>query len=128
SPPDPRRGASESNSSKKTIQGADARARVNNARTARSDSPTYLSNSSGPFTEMKFAADSDAMARARSVLPQPGGPNMSTPAGTLSPKAANNSGRRRGATMAISNSLRTSDKAPTSSQEIFGTVAKPSRK
>ena len=47
--------------------GAEARARSNSVRTARSDSPTYLSRSSGPFTDMKFAPDSRATALAISV-------------------------------------------------------------
>lgn len=46
--PPPRRGASASISSKKSTQGCAARARANSCRTARSDSPTYLFNSSGP--------------------------------------------------------------------------------
>lgn len=90
---------------------------VNVWRTARSDSPTYLSSSSGPcpphqykvsnrvprrarcvlqhrqrpvqsvtLMEMKLARLSFATAFANSVLPQPGGPYKSTPAGTLIPR------------------------------------------
>ena len=50
---------------------------------AFSDSPTYLFNISGPFTAIKFALDALATAFANRVLPQPGGPHKSTPAGGL---------------------------------------------
>ena len=50
---------------------------------AFSDSPTYLFNISGPFTAIKFALDALATALAKRVLPQPGGPHKSTPAGGL---------------------------------------------
>ena len=56
-------------------------ARANTCRTARSDSPTYLSSNSGPLMDRKFAPDSFAIALASSVLPQPGGPKSSTPTG-----------------------------------------------
>mmetsp|Transcript_20172 Transcript_20172/g.77225 ORF Transcript_20172/g.77225 Transcript_20172/m.77225 type:complete len:247 (-) Transcript_20172:1735-2475(-) len=67
-------GQSASSSSKKTMHGLDERARSNTPLTALSDSPTYLLRSSGPLTEMKLALASLAIALARSVLPQPGGP------------------------------------------------------
>ena len=70
----PRRGASESSSSKNNTQGAAALALANSVRTARSDSPTYLFSSSGPLMLMKLALASFAVAFATSVLPQPGGP------------------------------------------------------
>ena len=41
-------GHNESISSKKMTQGAELRARAKQARTARSDSPTYMFNNSGP--------------------------------------------------------------------------------
>jgi hypothetical protein len=44
-------------------------------------SPTYLESSSAPFTARKLSPDSEATARARSVLLQPGGPKSSTPRG-----------------------------------------------
>lgn len=46
----------------------------NTSRTLASDSPNHIVSNSGPFTEMKFAWHSLAMALARRVLPQPGGP------------------------------------------------------
>ena len=44
-------GQSESISSKKMTQGAELRARMKHARTARSLSPTYIFNNSGPKNE-----------------------------------------------------------------------------
>lgn len=44
------------------------------SRTLASDSPNHMVSNSGPLMEMKFAWHSLAMALARSVLPQPGGP------------------------------------------------------
>eukprot|EP01139_Manchomonas_bermudensis_P001219 Amastigsp_a1520_219.p7 type:complete len:104 gc:universal Amastigsp_a1520_219:1897-1586(-) len=73
-PPPPRFLAIESISSKKSTHGAAARALSNSSRTLASDSPNHMVSSSGPFTEMKFAWHSLAMALARRVLPQPGGP------------------------------------------------------
>lgn len=64
-------GARESISSKNRIHGADFRARSNKSLTFLSDSPTYISNSSGPLTEIKDIPHSVAMALATSVLPVP---------------------------------------------------------
>lgn len=66
--------AIESSSSKKSTQGAAERALSKISRTLASDSPNHMVRSSGPLTEMKLAEHSLAMALARSVLPQPGGP------------------------------------------------------
>ena len=71
---DPRAFAMESNSSKNKTHGADWRALSKISRTFASDSPNHIVRSSGPFTEMKLAWHSFAMAFARRVLPQPGGP------------------------------------------------------
>lgn len=45
-------------------------------------------SSSGPLTEIKLMPASFAIALARSVLPQPGGPHKSTPEGLERPKAS----------------------------------------
>ena len=71
---EPRCVAIESSSSKKSTQGADWRALSKISRTFASDSPNHIVRSSGPLTLMKFAWHSFAIAFARSVLPQPGGP------------------------------------------------------
>eukprot|EP00982_Pelagococcus_subviridis_P007496 30632-Pelagococcus_subviridis.AAC.5 len=83
----PRRGARESSSSKNSTHGAADRARWNSVRTARSLSPTYLFNSSGPLMDMKFAFAAHAVAFATSVLPHPGGPYSNTPVLTARPMA-----------------------------------------
>ena len=68
-------------SSKKIMQGALALALLKTYLTDLSDSPTYLLSNSGPFTAIKFACEAFATAFANIVLPQPGGPYNSTPAG-----------------------------------------------
>lgn len=139
-----RRGTRASNSSKKITQGADARARVNTCRNARSLSPTYymyynkyhidlfiithtLLSNSGPLILMKFALLSFATAFARRVLPQPGGPQSKTPLGASIPTALNNSGRRIGWTIVIRSSSRVLCSAPISDHATSGMVLNPSR-
>ena len=73
-PPEPRALAMESISSKNKIQGLAARALSNKLRTFASEPPKYIFRSSGPFTLIKLAPHSLAMAFAIKVLPQPGGP------------------------------------------------------
>jgi len=119
-------GHKESNSSKKITQGADALALLNNYLTAFSDSPTYLFKSSGPLIEIKLAFDSLETALATNVLPQPGGPYKSTPAGADKPTLLNFCGLRIGSTIVICNSYLTLLNAPTSFHVVFGTVENPS--
>jgi hypothetical protein len=116
-----------SSSSKNMTHGAEEVALLNNYLTAFSDSPTYLLSSSGPFMEMKFALDSFDTALATKVLPQPGGPYSKTPAGADSPIDLNLLGLRIGSTILILSSSRTGPRAPTSVQDVLGTVEKPSR-
>ncbi|EEQ38710.1 hypothetical protein CLUG_02837 [Clavispora lusitaniae ATCC 42720] len=85
---DSSRQAKASISSKNTIDGAAARALRKISRTARSLSPTYLLNTSGPLTAKKLRPDSDASALAASVLEQPGGPYNKTPLGAEMPRRA----------------------------------------
>ena len=49
------------------------------SRTLRSDSPTYMFTSSGPFTLRKRNEHSVATALASKVFPVPGGPYRSAP-------------------------------------------------
>mmetsp|Transcript_34729 Transcript_34729/g.121117 ORF Transcript_34729/g.121117 Transcript_34729/m.121117 type:complete len:268 (+) Transcript_34729:145-948(+) len=72
--PDPRALAMASISSKKRMQGADARAFSKSSRTLASDSPNHMVSNSGPLMEIKLAPHSWATAWASKVLPQPGGP------------------------------------------------------
>ncbi|EEQ46250.1 conserved hypothetical protein [Candida albicans WO-1] len=119
-------GTNASNSSKKIIHGVEARALWKTCRTAFSDSPTYLFNNSGPFIEIKFARDSLATALANSVLPQPGGPHIKTPAGAAIPTFKYNSGFLIGCTIHICNSISILNKAPTFCHVTSGIVANPS--
>lgn len=73
-PPLPRVFAMESISSNMSIHGLAARALSKSSRTLASLSPNHCVRSSGPLMLMKLAPHSFAMALARSVLPQPGGP------------------------------------------------------
>lgn len=76
--------------------------------------------------DIKFALDSFETALATKVLPQPGGPYSSTPAGALNPILLNFSGFKIGSTILIYSSDLTTVSAPTSAQVVFGTVEKPS--
>mmetsp|Transcript_37045 Transcript_37045/g.92915 ORF Transcript_37045/g.92915 Transcript_37045/m.92915 type:complete len:214 (+) Transcript_37045:1229-1870(+) len=71
---EPRDVPMESSSSKKSTQGAAARALSNTSRTLASDSPNHMVRSSGPLMLTKLAEHSDATALASNVLPHPGGP------------------------------------------------------
>lgn len=66
-----RLGHNASISSKKITQGLESLALENTDLIALSDSPKYIFNNSGPFTEMKLIPDSFAIAFANNVLPQP---------------------------------------------------------
>mmetsp|Transcript_39917 Transcript_39917/g.114385 ORF Transcript_39917/g.114385 Transcript_39917/m.114385 type:complete len:253 (+) Transcript_39917:425-1183(+) len=121
-------GTSASSSSKKMTHGEDVRARWKTNRTARSDSPTYLFKSSGPLTAIKLAPLALATALASNVLPQPGGPNKSTPIGTVRPKRRKSAALRMGSQTAASRSARTSWREPMSSHVTFGTTVNPSRR
>ena len=63
----PRRVAIESSSSKKSTHGADCRALSNISRTFASLSPNHMVRSSGPFTLIKLAWHSLAIAFASSL-------------------------------------------------------------
>ena len=59
-------------------------------------SPTYLLNSSGPFTAKKFNPASVANALAINVLEHPGGPYNNVPLGAVIPRRLNASGCFKG--------------------------------
>ncbi len=61
--------------------------------------------------EKKGTPASPATARARRVLPVPGGPTSSTPLGTWAPMAANFSGCLRNSTTSMSSCLASSTPA-----------------
>mmetsp|Transcript_5938 Transcript_5938/g.14112 ORF Transcript_5938/g.14112 Transcript_5938/m.14112 type:complete len:396 (+) Transcript_5938:515-1702(+) len=121
-------GQRESISSKKMTHGDETAARPKTARTARSLSPTNLFKSSGPATAMKLAPEAFATAFASKVLPQPGGPYKSTPAGASRPSDSNHLACLIGAQIARSSSRLSSTCAPTSSHVTSGMVVNPSRR
>lgn len=80
-----RLGAMESISSIKMIAGEFFSASSNAFLRLLSDSPAILLMISGPLMRKKKAPVSFATARAMSVFPVPGGPNMRIPRGGLIP-------------------------------------------
>mmetsp|Transcript_16313 Transcript_16313/g.23902 ORF Transcript_16313/g.23902 Transcript_16313/m.23902 type:complete len:236 (-) Transcript_16313:7-714(-) len=85
-------GAMESISSMKMIAGELASASSKALRSWLSDSPAIFDMISGPLMVKKKAPVSLATARAIKVLPEPGGPNSSTPRGGLTPSVLNSVG------------------------------------
>ena len=71
-----------------TIAGAASRTRWKRSRTRAAPTPTSDSTNSAPPTLKNGTPASPATARAMSVLPQPGGPNSSTPFGGTAPTDA----------------------------------------
>eukprot|EP00834_Sanchytrium_tribonematis_P007386 NODE_659_length_4968_cov_0.490655.p4 type:complete len:162 gc:universal NODE_659_length_4968_cov_0.490655:502-987(+) len=117
SPCDSRFGASESSSSKKTMQGADCLAFEKRRRIFASLSPMYIFKSSGPLTDTKFKLHSVAMAFAHKVLPVPGGPYNIIPLFFLLLKKL---GKVNGRLTIFIISNFTSFKPPTSPQRTLG--------
>lgn len=92
---DTRRSATE----RTTRHGSCSFAYANISRTTLADSPMYLSTMADATTLRKLVESVAATARARSVLPVPGGPYRRTPLGGLIPTRANSSGFMRGSSM-----------------------------
>ena len=69
----------------KMIAGAADLAWEKRSRTRLAPTPTNISTKSEPEMVKNGTAASPPTARARSVLPVPGGPESSTPRGTLAP-------------------------------------------
>jgi hypothetical protein len=89
----------------KMMAGARLRASANRSRTRAAPTPTNISTKLDPDTEKNGTAASPATARARSVLPVPGGPTMSTPRGTTALALAYRSGVRRKSTTSLISDL-----------------------
>ena len=83
--PPPRARPMVSISSMKTMEGATLRASAKSSRTREAPTPTIISMNSEAEAEKNGTPASPATARARSVLPVPGGPARSTPPGILAP-------------------------------------------
>src|SRR5207342_2503286 len=87
--PAPRWRPTASISSMKMMQGEFCLACSNRSRTRLAPTPTNISTKSEPEIEKNGTPASPATARARSVLPVPGGPKRRTPFGMRAPSAWN---------------------------------------
>jgi hypothetical protein len=110
----PRRPPNESNSSMNTMHGACSRACFASCRTRFEPTPTYISLKSEPAAWITGTPASPATARARRVLPVPGGPTSSSPFGHFAPIARKRAGSLRYAITSL-RSARASCAPPTSS-------------
>jgi hypothetical protein len=117
--PAPRWRPTASISSMKMMQGEFCLACSKRSRTRDAPTPTNISTKSEPEMEKKGTPASPATARARSVLPVPGGPKSSTPFGIRAPSAWNFLGFSRNSLISWSSSTASSAPA-TSRKEIFG--------
>ncbi len=114
--PAPRWRPTASISSTKTIAGADALACSNRSLTRLAPTPTNISTKSDPEMLKNGTPASPATARARSVLPVPGGPNSNTPLGILAPMAWNRLGDSRNSLISCSSA--TASSAPATSPNV----------
>ncbi len=103
-----------SSSSMKMMHGALAPAWAKRSRTRAAPTPTNISTNSEPDREKNGTPASPATARARRVLPVPGGPTRSTPLGMRPPSFRNFSGVRRKSTISCSSSTASSMPATSS--------------
>ena len=83
----------------------------NRSRTRLAPTPTNISTKSEPEIEKNGTPASPAMARARSVLPVPGEPIISTPLGMRPPSLVNFFGSLRNAMISSTSSLASSTPA-----------------
>ena len=100
-----------SSSSMKMMAGALAAACWKRSRTRAAPTPTNISTNSEPLKEKKGTPASPATARARSVLPVPGGPTSSTPLGMRPPRRLNLPGILRNSTISFNSSAASSTPA-----------------
>ena len=98
----------------KMIAGACLRASRNSRRMREAPRPANISTNEAADCEKNWAPDSCATALASSVLPVPGGPCSSTPAGTRAPRSRKRLGSRRNSTTSRSSSLASSTPAMSS--------------
>ena len=88
----------------------------NRSRTRDAPTPTNISTKSEPEMEKNGTPASPATARARSVLPVPGGPTSSTPFGMRAPSSLYLFGRFKNSTISRSSSF--SSSAPATSANV----------
>ncbi len=91
----------------------------NRSRTRLAPTPTNISTKSEPEMLKNGTPASPAMARARSVLPVPGGPIMSTPLGMRPPSFWNFFGSLRKAMISSTSSLASSMPATSAKVILF---------
>mmetsp|Transcript_2383 Transcript_2383/g.6760 ORF Transcript_2383/g.6760 Transcript_2383/m.6760 type:complete len:209 (-) Transcript_2383:495-1121(-) len=103
-----------SSSSMKMMAGCFSLASANASRTSFAPSPMNICTSCGPASLRKHALVCAAQARAMSVLPTPGGPNMSTPLGGLMPRLTKRSLCVNGSTIASTSSCTCFSRPPMS--------------
>mmetsp|Transcript_75692 Transcript_75692/g.213953 ORF Transcript_75692/g.213953 Transcript_75692/m.213953 type:complete len:442 (+) Transcript_75692:740-2065(+) len=104
-------------SSMNTMHGACFRASWKRSRTLRAPTPTYISSKSDPEACRNGTPASPAIARARSVFPVPGTPDIITPLGSLAPRRVKRPGSFRYRMISSSSSL-TSSQPFTSSNDV----------
>ena len=109
--PAPRWRPTASISSMKMMQGASLRACSKVSRTRAAPTPTNISTKSEPLMLRKGTPASPATARARRVLPVPGGPTISTPFGILAPILVKRLGSLRKSTISFTSSFASSQPA-----------------
>ena len=112
--PAPRLRPTASISSIKTMQGAFFLACSNISRTRLAPTPTNISTKSDPDMVKNGTPASPAIARAKSVLPVPGGPTSRAPLGILPPNRLNFCGLRKNSTISSSSSFASSIPATSS--------------
>ena len=95
----------------KMMQGAAAFASLKRSRILLAPTPTNISTNSEPEIEKNGTPASPATARARSVLPVPGGPYSRTPFGIRAPSAWNFLGFARNSLISCSSSTASSTPA-----------------
>ena len=98
----------------KMMQGAFFFACSNMSRTRLAPTPTNISTKSEPEMVKNGTLASPAMARAKSVLPVPGGPTRSAPRGMRPPSRWNFCGSRKNSTISSKSSLASSTPATSS--------------
>ena len=117
--PAPRCRPTASISSTKMMHGACALPCSNRSRTRDAPTPTNISTKSEPDIWKKGRAASPATARARSVLPVPGGPTRRTPFGSRPPSREKRDGSFRNSMISSSSTLASSAPA-TSLKSTWG--------
>ena len=108
----------------KMMQGAFFLPCSKRSRTREAPTPTNISTKSEPEIEKKGTFASPAMARARRVLPVPGGPIRRTPLGMRPPSFWNFCGSRRNSMISCSSSLASSTPATSLKVTFFCWLAR----